>query len=334
MTTSNSSDLAVTATEGAASAPESVTQTSTETAVGAEKTGLESLKAQSQEGKTPAPTPQADVPQSYQPNWKYKVFGKEKELEEFWRPLVKDQDSEKKVKEVFTRAMAFDDLKSKHDMSQGEFQQLLTDYQSLDRDVKKVMQFRNSRDFDNFFKALRISDQEVYEYALNKLKLSEASPEERQRAEQQAIDRSRSYELENEKSNIEQQFQDQAVQVRTMQLDLALSRPDVQRSASAWDERVGQVGAFRNLVIGEAQNAYFSTGKDISAEEATQMVLQKFGKFLEESQAPVQAPQTVQVGTKPVIPTVQGRGTSPIKKAPKSIDDLKAMAREAQAQGR
>jgi len=51
-------------------------------------------------------------------------------------------------------------------------------------------------------------------------------------------------------------------------------------------------------------------------------------------QAPAQSSQTpgiINQQAKPVIPNVSGKGAAPIKKVPKSIDDLKRMGKELTA---
>lgn len=342
MTTSNSSDpvSADTAAGAASSADTSAQNTATTQASATPVAGTsEAPKGESlpdPNGKESAPA--AALPPSFQPNWKFKAFGKEREIEEFWRPLIKDADSEKRVKDIFTQAYAFEDMKAKQDSTSKEFQGLLGEYQALDKDVKRVMTFRNNRDFDNFFRSLRISDQEIFDYVQQKLNHLE-NPQARQMSEMQAQERQKQYDLQMENETLQSQYQQQAVQARSMQLDMILSRPDVAKAASLFDERQGQIGAFRQLVIDTAGSHYYATGgdnggKDLSAEEAIQMVMQRWGKFLDSSQAgsmtsqPIAAPPQAQ--PKPVIPAVQGKGTSPIKKAPKNLDDLRQLAKEAQ----
>lgn len=272
------------------------------------------------------------VPPTYQPNFKFKAFGVEKELDEFWRPLIKDQDSEKKVKDLFTRAEAFDELKSRYEGTQNEFSQVYNEYVSLDKDVKRVASFLNRGDLDNFFRSVGLTEEKIYEWVENKIEMQNLPPDQKKALEMQAMERQRSYDLELEKNELVQQYQTQAVQARTMQLDMLLSRPEVSQAASAWDSKMGQLGAFRDLVVEEAQKAWFAEKVDLSAEQAVQRVLTRYGKLLEGGVAP-QAPMAPQgsapqVQQKPVIPAVQGRGTSPVKRSPKSIDDLKAMAKE------
>lgn len=289
----------------------------------------------------PLETPPAPA-NAFTPNWKYKAFGKEKEIDEFWRPLVKDQDSEKKVKDIFTKADAFEDLKSRYEFTQKDYQEVLTEHQALDRDVRKVMKFKADGDYENFFQTLRIPDQDIFNYVQKRLDLMNLPPEQRQALEMQSKERQRLYELEEQNQYLEQTYQTQAVQARTMQLDTVLSRPEISSAASAWDSKTGQLGSFRDLVIEEGQKAFYTTGQDLPVEHVVNMVVQKFGKFLGESQAPPQNFQTQQpqsaapqvVATpKPVIPHINGRGTSPVKRSPKSLDELKSMAKEMSSQG-
>lgn len=359
MTTSNSSDLVSTATtDVAASASETaVTAPAPDISAQQETKGpsIEGLKEAAKKaaaGMESLPDPNAGIkgatkpeiatpvipPAAYQANFKYKAFGKEKEIPEFWRGLIKDADSEKKVRDIFTQADAFEDMKSKHENTSKQFQEVLSEHTALDRDVRKVMSFRNNKDYDNFFSSLRIPEQEVFDWVQRKIEVMQGTPEQRQMAEMQMRERQKAYDLQHENEFLQSQYQTQAVQARTMQLDNILSRPDISKAASFFDEKSGRVGAFRDLVIEEAQKVFYSSNQDLSAEEATAQVMQRFGKFFEGSQAPQEMPQAQtaavpQVQSKPVIPVAQGRGTSPVKKAPKSLDDLKAMYKEMQSTG-
>jgi len=116
-----------------------------------------------------------------------------------------------------------------------------------------------------------------------------------------------------------------------MQLDVSLSKPDVSRFAEAWDSNSGQAGAFRQFVIEEAKKVYYDTQQDLSPDQAIAMVMQRFGKFLNVGDTTMQAPQAQSIQSqqaKPVIPNVTGKASSPIKKVPKSLDDLRRLAKE------
>lgn len=298
----------------------------------------------SADAKVVPATPATPEPPAFAANFKYKAFGKEKEIDEFLRPLIKDADSEKKVKDILTRAEAFDDLKARNEGTRNQFQTLLQDHQALDKDVSRVMKFRNNKDYDNFFRELRIPDNEIFDWVQRKIDVMNLPPEQRQAMEQQAELRSRNLQHEEQQNSYKSQVEQQAVTMRQMQLDMALNKPDISRTASAWDSKTGEEGSFRDLVITEASQYELATGKDMTVDEAVQSVLKKFGKMVAESQTPSQpapvapeqaaqatpqfqapAPQAPQA--KPVIPVVAAGPQSPVKKQFKSLEEIRAHAK-------
>lgn len=335
MTENTTTDTTV-STTGTEAASQSQTSTAPDTTKSAAATGTTPDTKATDAAATSTPGAEV-IPPAYTPNYKFKAFNKEMELEEFWRPLIKDSDSEKKVKDLFTRAEAFNDLKERFEGTQSEFNKVYNEYSALDQDVRKVTSYLNKGDLDNFFGAIGLDEAKIFKWVAEKLDQENLPPEQKRALQMQQQERQRLYDLEMEKSTLAEQYQEQAVQARTMQLQLVLSRPEVSQAASAWDARMGTIGAFRDLIVDEAQKAWFVEGKDLSAEEAVQVVLAKYGKLIEAGGVVPQAPvpqatqaqaQSPQAAQKPVIPTVQGRGTSPVKKSPKSIDDLRQMAKE------
>ncbi len=288
-----------------------------------------------------------EVP-AFTPNLKYKAFGKEKEIEEFWRPLIKDADSEKKVKELFTRADAFEDVKSRADSAAVEHQKTLQQFTALDRDVRRVTKFLNNGDLDNFFASVRLSDDMLLQHLQRKAELAKLSPIQQQQYQRDVNTRAESLLQQEQYDELQNNYASTTVQARTMALDMVMMRPEIQSVASAWDSKMG-MGSFRNLIVQEGASQWHATKKDLPPEEVVGLVLQKFGKLVEtapQAQAPQQqvaqpvvpqAPQAqapVVVQGKPVIPSINGRGTSPVKQAPKSLDDLRRLGKEKLQQER
>jgi hypothetical protein len=119
-----------------------------------------------------------------------------------------------------------------------------------------------------------------------------------------------------------------------MQLDNILARGEVAQQAEAIDRVYGTPGSFRNLVIEEARAHFLGTGQDLPADQAVQMAAAKYGRFITAQQNAVTsnqfsggAPQATQQGQVPIIPHVGGSARSPIKKQPRSLDDIKALAK-------
>lgn len=289
--------------------------------------------------------PNTPVVPAYAPNFKYRSAMQEKELDEFWRPLIKDADSEKKVKELFTRADAFDYMKDKLTEKSTSYDSLYTDFESQAKVVDRVMNAKQQGDLDSVFRNIGIADHEVIQWAAKKVDylqmMQQLPPAQREAIERQQKATMQNQEYNDQLSQMQNQLQSQASQARTFELSMALGRPEVAPQVQFWDNKMGQSGAFYNLVVEEGQKAAHFEKAELSVEQAIARVLSKFGKFidLQGAGSPQMNPQaqTANVppnqAAKPVIPVVSGASSkSPIKKQITSIDDIKKRAAELKAQ--
>lgn len=279
----------------------------------------------------------------YAPNFKYKAALQEKEVDEFWRPLMKDKESEKKVIEALQKIDGLDFVKQSREELSKQYESLNNDYQEQQKVVDRVRAAVSRKDLSSVFRQLDITEQDIFKWTHQQLQIMDLPPEQRRAMEEAENARIQKYDLEEQMSQFQSMYEAQAVQARTMQLDFALSKPDAVSAAEKWDNVTGEPGAFRNLVIQEAQTAFYQEKVDLSAEQAVQRVMQKYGKVISanaqgsaiapQAQNPMAQPpvQATIPQAKPVIPNINGKGTAPIKKVPKSLDDLKKMARELNA---
>lgn len=285
---------------------------------------------------------QKPVVPAFTPNYKYKALLEEKEVEEFWRPLMKDEESAKKVIDVMTKLDGFSHVKSSREKLAQEFNSLQNDYQAQNQVVQRVESALQRGDLSSVFRQLGVRPEDIYRWTHDQLNRMELPPEQRKAFEEAEALRAQQFDVQEQMAQYQRMYEDQAVQARTVHLDLVLSRQDVAKASESWDKLMGQTGAFRDLVIQEAQNRYYQTGQDLSAEQAVHQVMQKFGKVMSGQMSPqalapqapgealphAQSPQVTQPQAKPVIPNVNGKGAAPIKKVPKSLDDLKKLQKE------
>ena len=330
-------------TENALSAPAADTSAESASVTAGTDTGTTTETTQTDSASsTPGLAPNVQEAQivgdkpAYTPNYKYKAALQEKELDEFWRPLIKDQDSEKKVKELFTKVDAFDFVKTRKEALEEHYGSLSADYEHMGTTVKNVEDSLQRGDLTSVFRQLGVSTPQVFQWAQKQIQRMEMPAEERAEIERYEQTEEQKYGLEQEVSQLRQQYQHQAVQARTMQLDMALSRPEVAEFAKAWDSNGGE-GSFRDFVVEQAKTVFYTTKQDLSPEQAIATVMQRFGKFLNVGETTTQVPQApgsmqgVPQNQKPVIPNITGKAASPIKKVPKSLDDLKKLARDVSA---
>lgn len=280
--------------------------------------------------------PAAAAAPTYTPNYKYKAALQEKELDAFWRPLVKDADSEKKVKEAFSKIDAFDVVKQDRDSLKQQFQSVSGDFQNVVGTVQRFNESIKNDDLSSAFRLANVPKEKVFQWVKRELERAEMPPEQRQQFEQYEQAQMQKYELEQRFQQLQQQHDHQATQTRVMQLDAALSRPEVSKFAEQWDQRTGNQGGFKFFVIEEAKKAFLSGQGDLSAEDAVRHAMQHFGNLLNAGETAQPPPQVVSQGqafnNKPVIPNVTGKAISPIKKVPKNLDDLRVLAKEASRQ--
>lgn len=331
--TENTSDPAAVAVEGTTNADVNTETTETQ-AVEAQQEKTLGEKIQAGEltaapDKTAQPAPA--TPPAYQPNYKYKAALQEKELDEFWRPLIKDQESEKKVKQIFSKVDAFDFVSEKKEALEKNYNSLLGDFESQNQLVSRFNKAVEAQDLSSAFRTAGITKEAVFKWAQQQIAIMELPPEQRQQFEEAQAAREQKFGLEEQVSRLQGQYENQAVQNRTIQLDMALSRPQVASFAEKWDEQTGP-GAFREFVVNEAKRIFHETKQDITPDQAVNQVMQRFGKLLNVGNATAPAPQAqvqqqAPQSAKPVIPNVTGKAASPIKKR-LTLDDIKKLAKE------
>jgi hypothetical protein len=316
-------DLIIDGSQNENATEETVEETTTEAT---EETMEAAADDAGQEPETPA----------YEPDFKFKVKDKELEFDEWLRPVVKDKETEEKVRDILTKAHGIDELKTTRDTLKADLETIRTEKQRQDQALGVVESYIKNKDYRSFFDALGIPKADVIRYAVEELKFQEMTPEQQAVVQQQWQEKNRLATLETQNQSLQQQQQQLVQQQAEFELNSQLSKSDVSQIAAAYDARVGTPGAFRQEVINRGAYHEAVSGKVISAEQAIQEVMSLVGGSVQAQ--PESVPQTPQghasvQKTKPVIPNIQGTaGTSPAKRIPKSIEDLRKM-RDQMLQG-
>lgn len=323
-----STSVETTAVESTTTAPEVSTTTETVEAKPSEPTGLDAIKT-SGKGKIAVEGEKVVAPPAYTPNYKFKVMDKEHEVDEWLRPVIKNADTEKKVKELYEKAYGLDSIKPKHQAIKDELEQAKAKVAQTDQALDILGKYVAENDFDSFFEGLNIPKNKILEYALELVRREQMSPEQKAQWEnsKQAKEAARYYEAEN--ARLQQSQQQFAVQQRTFELDMALNSPEAKVVADAYNAGMGTPEAFKDYCIQIGQ-AFAARGQDIPATQAVSEAIRHL-KAINPSLGAAVSPNivpTVHPSQKPVIPNIQGRGTSAVKPAVKSLEDLKKRAKE------
>lgn len=293
------------------------------------------VEASSGESQESEEKPQAPVAPAYTPNLKLKVYDQEKELDDpFLKSLIKDADSEKKVKEIAQKAMGFDTVKEIHDKLRTKFNDYETQTQPIVQYYNEASNLLQKGNLEGFFELLQIPDDVIFKYAVKKAEEAQLAPEQQQQIQYQKQLAKERESLANQNQSLQSQQQQQLSQFRNQELGWMLQRPDVTTVQQAFDAKNGP-GAFRQAVIQKGLAHYASTNgrEDLTAEQAVMEVVKMLGPFVQQASVngqPAAQPNGLipQTGAPPIIPNVTGKSSSPVKKQVRSIADIKKRAEE------
>jgi len=278
------------------------------------------------------------IPLETEPEWKpdytFKVKDTQHEFDDFIRPIV-NKDNYDKIKDLYSKAYGLDEVKAAREKLEEENKNLSTvrnQFEKQNKSLGYLGSLIKGKDYHTLFNELKIPDQEILSYSLDRVKYQELSPEEKREYDGNIEIRQRQRTLEDQNRYLQSQIESQAVNTRMSEVDNLLRSGQINDIVKDFDTRVGRPGAFREEVVKRGQMAYYSTGKDISVNEAVNEVASLYGRQLPGSDGGGSASsltsQQYSQGNAPkkVIPNIRSGGASPARKLPTSIADLKKAA--------
>lgn len=280
------------------------------------------------EKTTQSEAPAVEAP-TYTPNYKFKVHDEEKEFDEFLRGSIKDSDTEKKARELYEKAYGLDVIKPKHEELKKRLPEVEQKYSQLNETINEVLDL-SEKDLGLFFERIKIPEERVAQWMLERIKKMELPPEQRMMYDQFEQTKRQNFLLQKQLETGNSQSQAQQAHARAVELDAGLQRPDVTQFVQTFDAARKSPGAFRQEVQECGQYEWLTNRVDISAAEAIRRVMSRYSGFMNQSAAANESVITTQQDPKalPVIPKVQGKAVSATSKQVKSIDDLKKRYRE------
>lgn len=274
-------------------------------------------------------TPTEPAPPAYQPNFKYKAAGKEYELEEEYRPYVKSAEDEKRIKRLMEQAKGLEPVRAERDEFRTKADTYGTELEQFHSGLKAINEQRSKGEYRGALAGLGLSREEILMAAKQQMEF-DALPQHAKDSYYQNQEYLRQNQhLTQYNEQVTSQVAQLATLVRKTELSETLSSPEVSDFQSWYDSLNGK-NAFRQRVIETGKLQHQAYGKDLSAEEAVQLVMGEFKSFrgqvaAQQQAAPQmggsaapQAPRDV-----PVIPSAKGASQSAATKGVTSIDDLK-----------
>lgn len=303
----------------------------------------------------------AAAPAAYKPNLKFNALGKEFDLPEWAAKGITDEKSEKEIKEVFEKAHGLEHVKMRNtELSKnlenvsGEHEVLVDGVKELSNIYKEAVETGNAYRLRDFFSKLKIPREVILQYAAAEVEYMEMEAGQRQMVDNQLRAQQEAREQRAQSSQFQNSAYQAEVRARTIQLDTVLAKPEIAAAVQAFESQPGRKpGDFKMEVVRNGRYAWTVDKVDLSVEENLNQVIQRFGlnalqapapqaqqapqaQAQPNAQAPAapQAPAVIPAAHQkvPVIPSVNGRNTSPTKQKPASIADLRELAKKTNSQ--
>mgnify|MGYP001766622527 CR=1 FL=1 len=278
---------------------------------------------------------------AYTPSFKYKVYGEEKELPEFIRGVIKSQEDEKKVKELFELSEAVPSYKKKLEDAHSKYstfettvkEKLIPEIQTYHQLSESLRSSVEKQDFQGICESLGINPDAMLAIAAKEATLRQ-NPEQYKLAQAERERMRASQTAEMQISSKEKHAIELESRYIDRMLGMVFERDDVKQYVSAFDTRMGKPGAFEQEVRQRGDYLY-QRGEKADPVEIVQYLMKTFPLQAASTQpgnAQAQPPASASNGKPPTIPTVKTGSTSPAgktRKVPGSIEEMRqAWAKE------
>jgi hypothetical protein len=288
--------------------------------------------SQTKEMSPPSATSSEPQAPQFEPNFKFTIGKDEKEFDEFVRGIIKDKETEEKIRDLYTRAHGLDSVKERHKETQTYLKAERQEKEQLQSFYKELDSYINNRDFGAFLERTGIDKNLVLEWVKQELEYQEMDPQKKYAYDREREFRKNSYAESARLSQLEQQNQQILAQHRNFELDAALSKPEIAEIVKAYDEasRSNGTPSFRDLVIERGIAKWHATQQDVPAEVVVGELAKMFSHMVapKAQPAPTPTPGPVANAKPPVIPHVGGGNTSPVERKITSLDDLQKVREE------
>ena len=286
--------------------------------------------------------PKKEEKKKYEPNYKYSLKDKELEFDEFLRSAIVDEDTEKKVRDLYQRASGMEYHQGKTKETEQLLHQQTQNYSQVMQKLQEANEAFSRDDLDSVFQVMNIPQEKVLQWLQTKAQYQEMDPDSRrvydERRNAQIEARTASKQAESMK---QQQFQHESASI-VREFELVTKIPQYENYAKAFDDSRKE-GAFRSAVADRGELAYMR-GKKISVEDAIKEVMEVYGaapaktlKTSADSKGTAENGSSKESRTEPpVIPNVSGRSEAAVSQVPKykSVADLKKRYKELIAEER
>jgi hypothetical protein len=265
------------------------------------------------------------VEEVFTPNYKYKAYGKELEMDEWARPLL-NKDTQPHLTKLFEKAGGFEPLKERYSHTEQELGNYRNAYSALDGVRNQILADISKGSLGNVFKVLGVTSQQVRDFVKQELTYESLPPEERRKIDEQNHVRQQNefyqQQLQEQRSMSEQLV----MQKHELDIQMTFSNPKYSPLIASYNQRMGSGQAFRDAVDRIGNYEWTINQRSITPSEAVEQAIKMLGLSVEQPMnggQQVNQPQSLpgKPAPKPII-VPNGSSSTPVKKRPASIADL------------
>lgn len=281
--------------------------------------------------KTPEELAAGAAGEPFVADFKYRADGKDLEVPEFLRGLIKDKASQDQVVNMLKKHDAFDTVSTRRDQFRTERDQERAEKQKFVTAIDSMRSTYQRGDIDGFLKMCEISEDSMLKWATEKAKYLMGDETYRSQIDQQNSLRQNAWKNESQATDYQTKYQEMEARQLQTEFNYEMLRPEVSSFVASFDKSFGD-GAFVTEVKNRGELAYLREQKTIAPSAVIQAMMKQYASITQAPQkAQVAAPKSataakVVVKTAPkvaTIPTVKGSSASPTKEGFTSMDQIR-----------
>lgn len=267
----------------------------------------------------------------FTPDFTYKFKGETREIDPMFRGLIKDAETQQKVRDFVERAEAVELHKSKTKEYEGRIQEWEPVVKQMQMYQQAYESAKSPADHLSLLNEIGY-EPEMLKNVVREILKREQMPEE----QKQIFEASQRAELEKrqlmeQNEGIRQEFSSLLMNVTQQQIDLELGKAESQELMKAFESANGE-GSFKQLFLERGAYLTEKTGRHVPPAEVMSHISKEFGWALAPKQAAGAANVQVIKPKQKTIPSVGTQNGSPTQPSINSIADLQAKYKQLTGQ--
>lgn len=267
----------------------------------------------------------------FTPDFSYKFKGETREIPEYLRPLIKDEDTQKQIRNMVERAEAVELHKGKTSELESQLQEIVPMANTLKEFQEAYQTAQSPAEHHELLNTVGYSDEMIKDVAREILKREQLPEDQRHLMQENKRVALEKRQLMNQNEQIAAQYNQALTRITQTEIGLELGKAEYNPLISAYEKTQGE-GSFEKLFL--ERGSYYTDlngGTLVPPTEVMSRIAKEFAPFL--TAAPVgelagKQPAQVVTTKQKTMPNIGSGNGSPAKSAINSLEDLAARRKQ------